>query len=220
MSAATAPAARIAVLASGEGTNLQALIDAAAQGTLGGEIVAVLSDRSGARCLERARAASIAADHVAVAPTREPDYDANMRAALLELMPDLIVLAGYMRIMSRKCVETFGERMLNLHPSLLPRHKGNNTHARVLEAGDDVHGASVHFVTAQLDGGPCVVQYRIRVTASDDVDSLSARVHRGEYMILPMAVEWFCRGRLRLQNANVMLDGVALNQPVVIEEDE
>jgi phosphoribosylglycinamide formyltransferase-1 len=216
----SAAPARIAVLASGEGTNLQTLIDAAAAGRLRGEICGVLSDRSNARCLQRARAASIEARAVRVAPTHEPDYDADMCAALLALQPDVVVLAGYMRIMSEHCVTALGERMLNLHPSLLPKHKGNDTHARALAAGDAVHGATVHFVTAELDGGPPVIQYRIAVTQQDDVDTLSARVHRGEYIILPMAVEWFCAGRLHLRDGEVMLDGELLRQPVIIEEDQ
>lgn len=209
---------RIAVLVSGEGTNLQTLIDQCAGGEIPGKICGVLSDRRAARGLERARAAGIEARHVRVAPTGKPDYDKAMRDALDELRPDLIVLAGYMRIVSEACVAQFGDRTLNLHPSLLPRHKGSDTHRRVLAAGDREHGATVHFVTAELDGGPSIVQYRLEVESTDTEETLSARVHRGEYIILPTAVGWYCEGRLRLRDGIVMLDGEPLSEPVTIEE--
>lgn len=214
----TETARRIAVLVSGEGTNLQALIDRTSAGQLSGRICGVLSDRREARGLERARAAGIAARSVAVKPTRMPDYDQAMLAALHDLNPDLIVLAGYMRILSEDCVAAFGDRTLNLHPSLLPRHKGSDTHRRVLDAGDTEHGATVHFVTAELDGGPSIVQYWLRVDPSDTAETLSARVHRGEHIILPMAVGWFCEQRLRLSEGIVMLDDQPLREPVIIEE--
>ncbi len=209
---------RIAVLVSGEGTNLQALIDQSAAGSFAGEICGVLSDRRAARGLERARAAGIPARSVIVRPTREPDYDRAMLEALAALRPDLVVLAGYMRILSGDCVSAFGDRTLNLHPSLLPRHKGSNTHRRVLAAGDTEHGATVHFVSAELDGGPPIVQYRLAVRAEDTAETLSARVHAGEHIILPMAVGWFCERRLRLSDGIVMLDDEPLRKPVVIEE--
>jgi phosphoribosylglycinamide formyltransferase-1 len=209
---------RIAVLVSGEGTNLQALIDAAAAGELSGRICAVLSDRTRARGLDRARSAGIPARAIDVLATRVPDYDRAMCAALEASQPDVVVLAGYMRILSQACVAAFGDRTLNLHPSLLPRHKGSDTHRRVLAAGDGEHGATVHFVTAELDGGPPVVQYRLPVRTSDTVETLSARVHRGEHIILPMAVRWFCERRLRVSEGIVMLDGQPLQRPIVVEE--
>jgi phosphoribosylglycinamide formyltransferase-1 len=209
---------RVAVLVSGNGTNLQALIDHHAAGRLAGEICGVLSDRRAARGLERARTAGIPASSVFVRPTRAPGYDKAMLDALGALQPDLVVLAGYMRILSPDCVRAFSDRMLNLHPSLLPRHKGTDTHRRVLEAGDAQHGASVHFVTPKLDDGPSVVQYRLTVGPADTEDSLSARVHKGEHIILPMAVQWFCEGRLRSKEGTVMLDGKPIDAPVIIEE--
>jgi len=209
---------RVAVLVSGEGTNLQALIDAAAREDFGGRICAVLSNRTGARGLERARVAGIPARHVLVGPTGTANYDAQLRDELDGFEPDLVVLAGYMRIVSTTFVAAYSGRMLNLHPSLLPRHKGVETHRRVLAAGDPHHGATVHFVTDALDGGPAAIQYRIAVTKADTPETLSARVHRGEYIILPKAADWFCRGRLRLVDGTVMLDGEPLRRPVVIEE--
>src|SRR5512139_449990 len=161
-------ATRVAVLISGEGSNLQALIDAAQAGQLGATIVTVVSNRAAARGLERARAAGIEALHLgAVRGQERADYDAALAALLAPRAPDLVVLAGFMRILSPKFVELYQGRMLNLHPSLLPKYPGLDTHRRVLEAGESWHGATVHFVTDQLDGGPPVVQYRLAVLAGD-----------------------------------------------------
>ena len=212
-------ATRVAVLISGEGSNLQALIDAAQAGQLGASLVTVVSNRSAARGLERARAAGIEALHLA--PTRgqeRADYDAALAALLGPREPDLIVLAGFMRILSPQLVELYQGRMLNLHPSLLPKYPGLDTHRRVLEAGDQWHGATVHFVTDELDGGPAVVQYRLPVLADDTETSLAQRVHKGEHIILPRAVSWFAAGRLRLAGGSVMLDGRALPAPIFVNE--
>lgn len=213
-------ATRVAVLISGEGSNLQALIDAAQAGQLGATIVTVVSNRAAARGLERARAAGIEALHLgAVRGQERADYDAALAALLAPRAPDLVVLAGFMRILSPKFVELYQGRMLNLHPSLLPKYPGLDTHRRVLEAGDAWHGATVHFVTDQLDGGPPVVQYRLAVLAGDTETSLARRVHKGEHIILPRAVSWFSAGRLRLSGGSVMLDGRALDAPVSVDEE-
>lgn len=209
----------IAVLVSGEGTNLQALIDAVETGTIRARIVCVLSDRSTARGLTRARSAHVRAEHVRVGPTRQAGYDDALRDALRRATPDLVVLAGYMRLLSTALVTEFTGRMINLHPSLLPRHRGLDTHRRVLEAGDSHHGATVHFVVPELDSGPRILQYRLAVSDRDTEASLSARVHRGEYIILPRAVEWLCDGRLRLDGDAVILDGTLLHAPIVIDEE-
>jgi|SRR5688572_17947446 len=214
------PATRVAVLISGEGSNLQALIDAERAGQLGARIVTVVSNRSAARGLERARAAGIEALHLAAARGQERvDYDTALAALLAPREPDLIVLAGFMRILGPKFVELHAGRMLNLHPSLLPKYPGLDTHRRVLEAGDEWHGATVHFVTDELDGGPPIIQYRLAVGAGDTADSLAQRVHEGEHIILPRAVSWFAAGRLRLAGGSVMLDGRALHEPVAIDEE-
>jgi phosphoribosylglycinamide formyltransferase-1 len=211
---------RVAVLISGEGSNLQALIDAATGGRLGAEIVAVVSNRGAARGLERARTAGIAALHLpAVRGQDRADYDAALAARLAAYDPELLVLAGFMRILSPQFVEQFAGRMLNIHPSLLPKHPGLDTHRRVLEARDRWHGATVHFVTTELDAGPAIVQYRLRVRAGDTTESLAQRVHVGEHIILPRAVTWFAAGRLRLAAGSVMLDGRALQEPVSIHEE-
>jgi phosphoribosylglycinamide formyltransferase-1 len=214
------PVTRVAVLISGEGTNLQALIDAASANRLGARIVAVVSNRSGARGLERARAAGIEALHLPAGHGQaRADYDAALAELLAPREPDLIVLAGFMRICGSVLVERFAGRMLNIHPSLLPRHPGLDTHRRVLEAGDRWHGATVHFVTAQLDAGPSIIRYRLPVRPADTVESLAQRVHVGEHIILPRAVSWFAAGRLRLEGSSVMLDGKALPAPVSIDEE-
>jgi phosphoribosylglycinamide formyltransferase 1 len=216
----TLPATRIAVLISGEGTNLQALIDAANAHRLGARIVAVVSDRSGARGLERARAAGIEALHLPAARGQaRADYDAALAKLLAPREPDLIVLAGFMRILGPDLVERYTGRMLNIHPSLLPKHPGLDTHRRAIEAGDRWHGATVHFVTADLDAGPAIICYRLPVRPGDKPEALAQRVHVGEHIILPRAVSWFAAGRLRLERGSVMLDGKALSAPVSVDEE-
>jgi phosphoribosylglycinamide formyltransferase-1 len=211
--------ARIAVLISGEGSNLQALIDAAKAGRLGAQIVAVVSNRGAARGLERARAAGIEALYLPSARGQERSaYDSALAALLAPRAPDLLVLAGFMRIIGPDLVERFAGRMLNIHPSLLPKYPGLDTHRRVLEAGERLHGATVHFVTAELDAGPAVIQYRLDIRAGDTPESLAQRVHVGEHIILPRAVSWFAAGRLRLAGGSVMLDGRALDEPVAVDE--
>ena len=216
----TREAARVAVLISGEGTNLQALIDASRARRIAGSIVVVVSNRRSARGLERAKAAGIPALHVpAQRGAARAAYDEVLSAALEPYAPDLLVLAGFMRILSPELLARFQGRVLNIHPSLLPKYPGLDTHRRVLEAGDRWHGATVHFVTAELDAGPAVVQYRLAVRPGDTPESLAQRVHVGEHIILPRAVSWFGAGRLRLAGGSVMLDGRALQEPVAIDEE-
>jgi phosphoribosylglycinamide formyltransferase-1 len=215
----TRPVARVAVLISGEGSNLQALIDAARADRLGASIVTVVSNRSAARGLERARAAGIEALHLPAARSQaRSDYDAALASLLAAREPDLVVLAGFMRIIGPELVESFAGRMLNIHPSLLPKYPGLDTHRRVLEAGERRHGATVHFVTAELDAGPAIIQYRLEIGPGDTPETLAQRVHVGEHIILPRAVSWFSAGRLRLAGSSVMLDGRALHEPVAVDE--
>lgn len=212
---------RVVVLISGEGTNLQALIDAAARPGAAFAVVAVLSNRAGARGLERARRAGISARHLAPSafPSRDA-FDEALADAIDDYAPDLLVLAGFMRILGGAFVARFADRMLNIHPSLLPKLKGLDTHRRALEAREPRHGATVHFVTDELDGGPPVIQYCIGVREGDTEESLSARVHRGEHIILPRAVEWFAEGRLRAEAGRVTLDGELLRTPVRVGEEQ
>ena len=213
-------ATRVAVLISGEGTNLQALIDAARSERLRAEIVAVVSNRSAARGLTRARDAGIEALHLPAARGQErAEYDAALAALLAPREPDLLVLAGFMRVLGPQFVQLYAGRMLNIHPALLPEFPGLDTHRRALEAGKRWHGATVHFVTAELDAGPAIIQYRLAVRAGDTPESLAARVHAGEHIILPRAVSWFAAGRLRLEGGSVMLDGRALQKPVSVDEE-
>ncbi len=211
---------RVVVLISGRGTNLQALIDAQQEGELHGTIQAVFSDRIDAQGLERARRSDIDARHIDPADfDDDAAFDAALVREILACEPSLVVLAGFMRILGPSFVETFHGRMLNIHPSLLPRFKGLDTHRRVLRAGEHIHGATVHFVTTDLDGGPNVIQYRIPIRPDDTATSLKARVSQGEHIVLPRAVGWFAEQRLRLADGAVMLDGRHLIQPVRVEEE-
>jgi phosphoribosylglycinamide formyltransferase 1 len=211
----------LVVLISGQGTNLQALIDAARAGEIPARVRAVFSDRPAAPGLERARAAGIDAHHFGARgfPDRAA-YDTALAAAIEEYHPDLVVLAGFMRVLGPELVRGFAGRLINIHPSLLPRFRGLDTHRRVLDAGDALHGATVHFVTNELDAGPRIIQYQIVVREEDTAETLAQRVHAGEYVILPRAVRWFAEGRLRLADGAIMLDGKLLNEPVLVEGDE
>ncbi len=218
MSDAPAP---IVVLASGEGTNLQALIDAAREGRLGARVAAVFADRREAPALERARAAGIAAQWIGPgAFANREAYETELAQAVAAVRPAAIVLAGFMRVLGAAFVRRFEGRMINLHPSLLPRFKGLDTHTRVLAAGDRVHGATVHFVTEALDGGPPILQYRLKVRPDDTPQTLAERVHAGEHVILPRAAGWLATGRLVLRGAAVWLDGKRLAEPLVVEDEE
>ncbi|MCL7462336.1 phosphoribosylglycinamide formyltransferase [Pseudomonas sp. NW5] len=201
----------VVVLISGSGSNLQALIDALADGSIPAQIGAVISNRADAYGLTRAQNAGIPTavlDHKAF-EGREA-FDAALIEAIDAQQPDLVVLAGFMRILTPGFVRHYAGRLLNIHPSLLPLYKGLHTHQRALEAGDREHGCSVHFVTEELDGGPLVVQAVVPVLPNDQVDSLAARVHVAEHHIYPLAVRWFAEGRLRLGAQGAELDGQPL----------
>lgn len=210
----------LVVLISGGGSNLQALIDGAARGDLPVRINAVISNRADAFGLERAARAGIPAltlDHRGF-PCRA-DYDAALADLIDRHAPGLVVLAGFMRILTPAFVARFHGRLFNIHPSLLPAYTGLHTHERVLAAGDAWHGATVHFVTAELDGGPAIVQARVPVLPDDDPERLAARVLVQEHRIYPLAVRWFADGRLRLgDDGRPVLDGQALSAPVLFHE--
>lgn len=198
------------VLISGSGSNLQALIDSQGEGNPL-QIRAVLSNRADAYGLTRAKNAGIAGqaiDHRAY-EGREA-FDAALIAAIDVFRPDLVILAGFMRILTPAFVRHYEGRLLNIHPSLLPRHKGLHTHRRALEAQDSEHGCSVHFVTEELDGGPLIIQAVVPVLPGDSEENLALRVHLQEHRIYPQAVRWFAEGRLRLTPEGALLDGEKL----------
>jgi phosphoribosylglycinamide formyltransferase-1 len=211
---------RIAILLSGRGSNMAAIARACADGRIAADVAVVVADRADAPGLDLARALGLEA--VAVPRQGFPDrasFEAALRQQLDAHAPHLLLLAGFMRVLGSDFVGAFAGRLLNIHPSLLPRHKGLGTHQKVLEAGEPEHGASVHFVTAELDGGPVVLQGRVAVRAGDDVAELSARVQRCEHIIYPKVVQWFAAGRLRCGPAGVELDGVPLAAPLVEDCD-
>ena len=208
-------ALRIAILASGAGTNLQALIDAIASGGLEAEIVGVFSDRPKSQALERARDAGVPA--TALSPKSydsRTTFDAAFFAAVDEAQADLIVCAGYMRLISAAEVEARPGRMINLHPSLLPAFKGLHTHQQALDAGVAEHGASVHVVTADLDGGPVIAQARVPVLPGDDAAALAARVREVEHPLLVEVVRLMGKGRLSLRDGRIHLNGETLHTPL------
>lgn len=212
---------RIAVLISGAGSNLLAIDDACRDGHIDGHVVLVLSDKPDAAGLLRARERGLVAEAMPIsAGESRSHHDARLLAAVDGCSPDLVVLAGYMRILDAGFVQSLTGRLLNIHPSLLPRHKGLHTHRRVLAAGETEHGATVHYVTADLDGGPSVLQARLKVRRDDDERTLAARVQRCEHVIYPTVVQWVADGRLRCRDGTPMLDDVRLDTPIVRDFDD
>jgi len=207
----TAPLPRLVILISGTGSNMATLIDAVRSGALGAEVAAVFSNRPDARGLATAREAGIATeviDHRAF-PDRE-SFDQALAGRIDAHTPDLVILAGFMRILTPGFVRHYRGRLMNIHPSLLPKYPGLNTHQRAIDAGDDEAGATVHFVTEELDGGPAIVQGRVPIVDGDTAESLATRVLALEHRLYPEAVRLFCSGRLRMDDRGVSLDGKPL----------
>ena len=203
----TANICKLVILISGNGSNLQSFIDTVNSGQLKAHIAAVISNRPKAQGLERAAAAGItieSIDHTGF--TSRADFDAELSQRIDNYHPDLVILAGFMRILTPGFVKHFHGKLVNIHPSLLPKYAGLNTHQRAIDAGDDEAGATVHFVTEELDGGPAVIQARVPVTADDSADSLATRTLAVEHQIYPLAAQWFSEGRLRLQANAAWLD--------------
>ena len=202
---------RIAVLVSGNGSNLQALIDA----NLSGQIIGVLSNKANAYALQRAEKANIATAVISHKdyPDRE-SFDDAMHQQLLAWEVDLVILAGFMRILTPNFVSKWQGKMLNIHPSLLPVYKGINTHQRVLNTGDRLHGCTVHFVTAELDAGQSIAQSAIQVSLHDTVDSLAQRVHKLEHLIYHQVAEWLCNGQLIWTNGQAYFNKKPLERPI------
>jgi phosphoribosylglycinamide formyltransferase-1 len=213
------PRQPIVILISGRGSNMRALIEHSQSEAAAFEVRAVLADRADAGGLDTARQFGIAAR--ALVPAKDMDraaYDGVLAAAIDEYAPSLIALAGFMRILSAPFVARYEGKMLNIHPSLLPKYAGLHTHRRALEAREAEHGVTVHFVTEQLDGGPRVIQARVAVETGDTEAALSRRVLVQEHVIYPVAVDWFCAGRLRYEAGQAVLDGRILSEPVQITD--
>lgn len=205
----------VVVLISGRGSNLQAIIEARDRGELPVDVRAVISNRADAAGLDIARRAGIptqAVEHTRYADRRA--FDIALQTAIDSFHPRLVVLAGFMRILTPEFVSHYAGRLLNVHPSLLPKYRGLNTHQRALDAGDTEHGATIHFVTTELDGGPAVVQGKVPVLAGDTAATLAARVNAIEHAIFPLAIGWFARGRLQWKHDHAELDGQPLTRPV------
>jgi phosphoribosylglycinamide formyltransferase-1 len=199
--------ARLAVLVSGRGSNLQAFIDASRSGDLAADICVVISNNPGAQGLQRAADAGIPTRSINHRdfPSRE-EFDASLYAEVARWQPDAVVLAGFMRILTAAFIGPLHGRLLNVHPSLLPRYPGLNTHQRALDAGDPEAGVTVHFVTMELDGGPPVIQARVPIEPGDTAEALADRVILQEHKIYPLAAQWLVSGRLRLEDGKAWLD--------------
>lgn len=201
----------VVVLISGSGSNLQALIDQSLQGQLDIDIKAVISNNASAYGLKRASQAGIAnhaLDHKQF-ESREL-FDQALMSLIDQYQPKLVVLAGFMRILTEEFTRHYEGRMLNIHPSLLPKYKGLNTHQRAIDAGESEHGVSVHFVTSELDAGSVVLQASTEINENDTADSLAQKVHALEHIIYPLSVKWFSSGRLKLESGQSILDGQPL----------
>ncbi len=210
----------LVVLISGSGSNLQAIIDGTAN-DLPVEIRAVISNKANAYGLERARKAGIETrvlDHKEFSD--RDSYDVALGDLIKEYQPGLVILAGFMRILTPDLVSRFHGRMLNIHPSLLPKFRGLHTHGRAIEAGETVHGASVHFVTEELDGGPIIIQARVPVEAEDNPDTLAARVLKQEHILYPTAIRMFADGSLRMEGEITYHRDKPLDSPLILNPDQ
>lgn len=199
---------QLVVLISGSGSNLQAFIDAIEAGSMDAEIALVISNRADAFGLQRAQRASIATATILHSdfPSREA-FDQALVAAIDQHRPDAVILAGFMRILTAGFVDHYLGRLLNIHPSLLPLYPGLHTHQRALDNGDRQAGSTVHFVTAQLDGGPAIIQARVAIERADNADTLATRVLHQEHRIYPHAANWLLQGRLVMCGDTALLDG-------------
>jgi phosphoribosylglycinamide formyltransferase-1 len=200
--------ARLAILISGRGSNLQAFIDACDRGILDAEIAVVISNNPGAEGLKKAAGAGIPTrciDHRGY-PSRE-NFDAALVEEVQLWRADAVILAGFMRILTPIFIQPFSGRLLNVHPSLLPRYPGLHTHQRALDAGDSQGGVTVHFVTLELDGGPPIIQARVPILPGDTAETLANRVIEKEHLVYPLAAQWLITGRLQLTDNGASLDG-------------
>jgi phosphoribosylglycinamide formyltransferase 1 len=214
------PRQPIVILISGRGSNMRALIERSRDPGAAYAVSLVLADNADAAGLGAAREMGVATQALARNKRPRAEYDDLLAGAIAQASPALIALAGFMHILSARFVERFAGKILNIHPSLLPKYAGLHTHRRAIEAHETEHGATVHFVTEQLDGGPRVLQSRVQVMAGDSEETLSRRVLAQEHIIYPLAVNWFCQGRLRCESGLASLDGRPLNEPVQLKDVE
>jgi phosphoribosylglycinamide formyltransferase-1 len=216
MSAGSRAPLQLAILISGRGSNMATIARACLEGRINARVNIVISDRPGVAGLSTARDLGIEARTVPWAGAGNKEaFERALGEAIDAHRPDLVVLAGFMRILSAEFAERYAGRMLNIHPSLLPKYRGLHTHRRALEAKDAEHGASVHFVTAELDGGPVVLQSRVPVRSDDTESDLTARVQATEHIIYPRVIGWLADGRLAWNEGRVWLDGKPLEAPMV-----
>jgi len=205
----------ILVLISGSGSNLQALIDAQNQADFLGEIVAVISNKKNVLGLQRAAAANIPAlilQHTDYS-SREA-FDTALAKTIQAYDPDLIILAGFMRILTAGFVENFRGKLLNIHPSLLPKYPGLHTHKRALKNNDEYHGSSVHFVTEELDGGPLIAQSKTKIAKNETEESLIKKILKLEHQLYPQVAKWFLNGQIKLENNEVLFENKKLEQVI------
>ncbi|MBC8211094.1 MAG: phosphoribosylglycinamide formyltransferase [Gammaproteobacteria bacterium] len=210
------PTLSLVVLISGSGSNLQAIIDAIENGQLDAKIQAVISNRPDAYGLTRARqhgVSAISLDHKAF-DTRE-QFDQQLQQQIKRLQPDIIVLAGYMRILTSDFIDHFFPRILNIHPSLLPKYQGLHTHQRALDNKDREHGVSIHVVTPELDAGPVIIQGKFPVEEADDSDSLQQKAHQLEHQMYPLVLQWISQQRLRITQESTVFDNEIITQPLL-----
>jgi len=206
----------LAILISGRGSNMVAIAQACAAGRIDAVVNQVLCDQPQAPGIARAKELGLATRLIPRAHFADAAaFEAALQGALAQQTHELVVLAGFMRILSAQFVARYAGRMLNIHPSLLPRYRGLNTHRRVLAAGDAHHGASVHFVTAELDSGPVVLQSRVAVLPGDSEMTLAERVQASEHVIYPRVIGWMAQGRLAFRESRAWFDGAPLDQPMV-----
>ncbi|PHM63772.1 phosphoribosylglycinamide formyltransferase [Xenorhabdus ishibashii] len=202
---------KIVVLVSGNGSNLQSIIDACQQNRINGYVAAVFSNNADAYGLQRAEQADIPASFInPKAYADRTNYDIALLKAIDQYAPDLVVLAGYMRILSPEFVQHYYGRLLNIHPSLLPQYPGLHTHRKAIENGDREHGTSVHFVTEELDGGPIILQAKVPIFAGDKEEDVIGRVQTQEHNIYPLVIGWFLDQRLVMEGNNAIMDGKVL----------
>lgn len=203
----------IVVLISGSGSNLQAILEACEANMPNAQVAAVFSNKADAYGLERAKKFNVDGHFVDPKEFESRDeFDAELMKQIDQYKPDAVILAGYMRILSSEFVQHYMGKMINIHPSLLPKYPGLHTHQRAIDAKDKEHGTSVHFVTEELDGGPIVLQAKVPVFEDDDAETLAARVQTQEHTIYPIVTKWLVEDRLKMQNGKAWLDGKELGE--------